>query len=139
MSVEAFFDTGILVYAVSSADEEQAKRKMSEQLINNVEFGVSGQVLAEFYTTVTRDIERPISHADAVSWIADLSELEVVELDSDLVLAGAELSAKYETSYWDGTIIAAAQRAGAKTLYTEDLNHQQVFDDVIAINPYLDL
>ncbi len=137
MSVEAFLDTNILVYAVSSAPSEKTKRLRSEQLIANLDFGISGQVLQEFYTTVTRKIAKPISHEDAMGWIEDLSELDVVPVDSELVAAGAENCVRYQTSYWDGALIAAAERSGAKTLYTEDLNHGQTYGSVTAINPYI--
>lgn len=137
MSVEAFFDSNILIYAVSSAPSEADKRLRSEQLIANLDFGVSGQVLEEFYTAVTRRIEKPITHEAAMGWIEDLSELEVVPVDADLVSAGAAHSETYKTSYWDGALIAAAERSGAKTLYTEDLTHGQSYGTVTAINPYI--
>ncbi|PAQ06083.1 hypothetical protein [Mesorhizobium temperatum] len=35
-----------------------------------------------------------------------------------------------------GAIIAAAERLGVKTLYTEDLNHGQTYGSVVAINPF---
>ncbi len=139
MSVEAFLDTNVLVYAVSSSPDEEPKRKMSEQLIENLEFGTSGQVLQEFYTTVTRKIARPLPHDTAMEWLEDLTELDFVPVDQALVSSGAELSHRYQTSYWDGAIIAAAIRLGASTLYTEDLGHGQVYDTVTAINPYLEL
>jgi predicted nucleic acid-binding protein len=37
----------------------------------------------------------------------------------------------------DGAVIAAAERLGATTLYTEDLNHRQHCGSVQAINPFL--
>ena len=138
MSVEAFLDTNILVYAVSSAPDEEPRRKMSEQLIENLEFGVSGQVLQEFYNAVTRKIAEPITHEAAMGWLEDLSELDFVPVDQALVTSGAELSQRYKTSYWDGAIIAAAIRLGAPTLYTEDLNHGQTYGSVTAINPFLE-
>jgi predicted nucleic acid-binding protein len=137
MSVEAFFDTNVLVYAVSSSPAEASKRLMSEQLIANLEFGVSGQVLQEFYNTVTRKIARPISHEAAMGWLEDLSELDFVPVDCALVTAGAQIAHRFKTSYWDGAILAAAERLGAKTLYTEDLSHGQVYGTVTALNPYI--
>ena len=137
MSAEAFLDTNILVYAVSSAADEEPKRKMSEMLIENVDFGTSAQVLQEFYNTVTRKIAVPLTHEAARSWLEDLAELELAPIDADLVMAGADIANRYQTSYWDGAIIAAAERIGAKTLYTEDLNHGQAYGSVTAINPYI--
>lgn len=139
MSAEAFFDTNILVYAVSSAPDEEPKRQMSEKLIENLDFGTSGQVLQEFYNTVTRKIEVPIPHDAAMGWLDDLVELPFVPVDQALVQSGAELSRRFQTSYWDGAIIAAAIRLGARALYTEDLNNGQDYAGVRAINPFLDL
>jgi predicted nucleic acid-binding protein len=57
--------------------------------------------------------------------------------DYPLVIAGVETALLFEISYWDGAIIAAAERLGASTLYTEDLNHSQHYGSVQAINPFL--
>ena len=35
-------------------------------------------------------------------------------------------------SYFDGQIVAAAKRLSCHTLYTEDLNHRQLYDGVRA-------
>lgn len=138
MSVDAFFDTNVLVYAVSSAAAEADKRLIAEKLIANLEFGVSGQVLQEFYDTVTCKIARPITHEAAMGWLEDLSELDCVPVDPALVLAGAEIAHQYQTSHWEGAIIAAAQRLGAKTLYSEHLSHGQDYGGVTVINPFRD-
>ena len=43
-----------------------------------------------------------------------------------LVKIAVELSQRFQVSYWDGAINAAAEELGAEILYTEDLNHEQV-------------
>jgi predicted nucleic acid-binding protein len=53
------------------------------------------------------------------------------------VLAGVALRRRYRVSHWDATIIAAAQSLGCKTLYSEDLNHGQIFDGVQIVNPFV--
>ena len=50
-----------------------------------------------------------------------------------------EIARRYQISYWDAAIIAAAGELGATILYTEDLNHGQAYGTVTAINPFLDL
>jgi predicted nucleic acid-binding protein len=57
--------------------------------------------------------------------------------DYPLIVAGIESSLRFNISFWDGAIIAAAERLGATTLYTEDLNHGQHYRSVQAINPFL--
>ena len=41
-------------------------------------------------------------------------------------------------SYWDAAIIAAAHELGCGTIYSEDLSHDQDYDGVTVVNPFLD-
>lgn len=43
---------------------------------------------------------------------------------------------RYKISYWDSAMIAACERLKATTLYTEDLNHGQIYGTVTVINPF---
>jgi predicted nucleic acid-binding protein len=61
MSVECFLDTNVLVYAVSSAEGDAPKSRKALDLVQRTEFGLSAQVLQEFYVTVTRRIRKPLS------------------------------------------------------------------------------
>ena len=54
-----------------------------------------------------------------------------------LIKVAIEISWRYRISYWDGAILAAAERLGAEVLYTEDLNHGQAYGTVRVINPFL--
>lgn len=136
MSVEVFLDTNILVYAAAGGEEEVAKRRRSLELIEAVDFGLSAQVLQEFYVTVVRKLEVPMSAARALEWIEQLEAFPCLPVDATIVKIGAEVSQRYEISYWDGAIVAAAAALGAHTIYTEDLNHCQLYDDVQVINPF---
>ena len=61
----------------------------------------------------------------------------MVWTDYPLIVAGIETALRFGVSYWDGAIIAAAERLGAPILYTEDLNHGQRYGSVQAVNPFL--
>ena len=54
-----------------------------------------------------------------------------------MVIAGIDHARRYQLSYWDGAIIAAAERLGARVLYSEDLNHGQTYGSVRVENPFL--
>ncbi|HUE95864.1 MAG TPA: hypothetical protein VMN39_04365, partial [Longimicrobiaceae bacterium] len=72
MSVEAFLDTNVLVYAAAGGGEDEektAKRQRAVQLIEEEDFGLSAQVLQEFFVNVTRKIEVPLSPSEALEWI----------------------------------------------------------------------
>ena len=137
MSVDAFLDANVLIYAVSSAASESAKKEKALELIETIEFGLSAQVLQEFYVNVTRKIARPLSPDKALSLIEQFKCFPIVWTDYPLIVAGVEGSLRFGISYWDGAIIAAAESLGASTLYTEDLIHGRRYGSVQAINPFL--
>lgn len=93
--------------------------------------------MQEFYHNVTRKIARPLSPARALAWIERLEKLPLVETDRSLVRAGIVVSERYRITYWDGAMLAAAERLGAPLMYTEDLNHGQYYGSVRVINPFV--
>ena len=60
-----------------------------------------------------------------------------VPTDAELIQTAIELRQRFQVSYWDAAIIAAAQRLGAKTIYSEDLSHGQHYGSVQVVNPFL--
>jgi predicted nucleic acid-binding protein len=139
MSVEAFLDTNVLVYAAAGGDEDEAKiakRRRAVRLLEEEDFGLSAQVLQEFFVSVTRKIEVPLSASDALEWIEQLEAFPCLPVDRSLVKIAVEVSERYQISYWDGAILAAAQSLGARTLYTEDLNDGQRYGSVQVRNPF---
>jgi predicted nucleic acid-binding protein len=137
MSVETFLDTNVLIYAAAGRISEIAKQRRALACVEAANFGTSGQVLAEFYTNVTRKPARPLARSQALDWIERLAEFPVIPITADLVRMAVGLSAKYQISYWDAAILAAAEELGAPTLYSEDLNHGQVYGSVKVVNPFL--
>lgn len=137
MSVECFLDTNVLVYAAAGGGAEKAKRHAAIHLIESRQFGLSSQVLQEFYVTVTRKIGVPLSPAQALEWIEQLEAFPCLPIDSGLVKIAAELSLRNRISYWDGAILAAAESLGAPLLYSEDFGHGRHFGPVQVLNPFL--
>jgi predicted nucleic acid-binding protein len=137
MSVDCFLDTNILVYAVSSAEADAAKSAKALDLVRRSDFGLSAQVLQEFYVTVTRKIRKPLTPELAVALMHEYRVFPTVATDYPLIVLAVELSLRYGISYWDGAIIAAAEALEAPILYTEDLSHGQRYGPVQAVNPFL--
>jgi predicted nucleic acid-binding protein len=136
MPVECFLDANVLVYAVSSAAAEAGKKKIAVGLITSANFGVSAQALQEFYVTVTRKIKQPITAREAMEFIRSLAKFPLVPVDIQLIERASEFSQRYQISYWDGAIIAAAERLQAKVVYSEDLNNEQIYGAVQVLNPF---
>jgi predicted nucleic acid-binding protein len=136
MTAECFLDTNVLVYA--AARDSGPKRRRARELISDADWGLSVQVLQEFYVTVTRKVSVPLAPLEAWAWLEQLEEFPCVHLDRGIVRLGVELSRRYGISYWDAAIVAAAEQLGAATLYSEDLNHGQLYGPVQVLNPFLD-
>ena len=138
MNVDAFLDTIRTGLRVAGAKHETTYRAQALELIDTLDFGLSAQVLQEFYVTVVHKLEEPLSPGDALEWMEQFEAFPCQVLDAGIVKVGAEISQRYRISYWDGAIVAAAEALGARTLFTEDLNHSQVYGSVRVVNPFLD-
>jgi predicted nucleic acid-binding protein len=136
MHAECFLDTNVLVYAVSAAKEDATRREGALDLVARADFGVSAQVLQEFYVTVTGRIRKPLPPERAVALMDQYRTFPTVLTDYPLIVAAVELSVRYGISYWDGAIVAAAEALNASTLYTEDLNDGQLYGSVRVANPF---
>jgi len=136
MSVDCLLDTNVLVYAAAGRGPEEAKRKRAVELIANEDFGLSAQVLQEFYVTVVRKIDVPLTAEQALEWIEQFDAFPCVVTDRALVKIAIELSQRHQISYWDGAIVAAAKASGAVVLFSEDLNHGQRYGTVQVVNPF---
>lgn len=136
MATVSFLDTNILVYAAAGAKDDHRKWRIAHNLIEEDGASISAQVLQEFYVNVTRPGLGQLPELEVRQWIERLLLFPAADLDFALVLSGIAVSKRYRIAYWDGAIIAAAERLGAETLYTEDLNHGQSYGSVRVINPF---
>lgn len=130
-----FLDSSVLLYAANANPGEREKHRTAVALIEGGPFAISGQVLAEFYSIATSAKGR-LTADQAHAWNEKLSAAPCVAIDSSLVLAGVAHSRRYRISYWDGAIVAAAEKAGADILFTEDLSDGQKYGAVEARNPF---
>jgi predicted nucleic acid-binding protein len=106
------------------------------RLWDNGEGVLSTQVLQEFYVAVTRKIPQPIASRRAREIIADLGTWTVATLEVPEILSASEISDRYRVNFWDGLILAAAQKEDAEILWSEDLNDGQNYGGVVVRNPF---
>jgi predicted nucleic acid-binding protein len=129
----------VLLYAALGKETEEAKRAIAADLIGRSAFGISTQVLQEFYTAAIKRQRsgRALTPIEARQWVTQLDGQPCALVDKALIEVAIEISWRYRINYWDGAILAAAERLGADTLFTEDLNHGQSYGSVRVINPFL--
>ena len=54
----------------------------------------------------------------------------------DIFEAAVAISRRFQLSYWDGAILAAARALGCNAVYSEDLSSQQDYGGLRVINPF---
>jgi len=139
MTTDAFIDTNVLLYAVSNSAKEIEKKWLARGLLEKANFGLSAQVLQEFYVNATGKLARTLPEAEAMEFIRWLEQFPIVPTDLALFHQAVEIRNRYRISYWDAAILVAAKALGATTLYSEDLSHGQVYGGVRVVNPFLEL
>lgn len=131
------FDTNILIYAVRPEPGEERKRAVALELLRTEDVVVSVQVLQKFYAQATRSSHPSrLPHDDAMQFLDTLPTEAIQELTVVVFRRAAALCRRYQISYWDAAIIAAAQMAGCDAVYSEDLNAEQDYDGMTVINPF---
>ena len=136
MRAEVFCYSNILLYAASNAPEDAAKRAEARRVLALPGVGFSAQVLQEFYVNATRKQALRLSHSEALEILHSLRGFPILPVTEEIVFAAIEVKVRYQTSYWDAAIIAAAEALGARELYSEDLNDGQMYGSVRVVNPF---
>ena len=98
---------------------------------------ISFQVVQECLNTVLRKAEVRLDVADARAWLDTvLAPLVRVQSSLDLYRRSMDLQARWQYSFYDSLIVAAALEAGCKRLLSEDLQHGQRVEGLQIVNPF---
>ena len=136
MTAPVFVDSNILLYAVDAADprKQRVARDWRAELWKSRLGRVSFQVLNEFYVNAVR--LKPAASDEARSEVRDLMAWNPVVVDAGVIERGWKLQDRYQLSFWDSLIVAAAKTASCEFLLTEDLQDGQKLDGVEVVNPF---
>jgi predicted nucleic acid-binding protein len=135
---QVFVDTNILVYAYdrdAGLKHLKAKETIRNLWARSIPPAISVQVLQEFYVNLTR---KGVEESHATALVEAYLRWTVVDNDKEVLLEGIRLRRRYKVSLWDALILAAAMRAGAAVLLTEDLTLGQRYEKVRVVNPLLE-
>ncbi len=131
--LHTFFDTSVLFYLLS---DDARKADRVEQLLAQRGI-ISLQVLNEFAAVAMRKLRLPFAEIreilDTVRAVCAVEPVTAATHDRGMTVC--EL---YKFSLYDSMLVASALIAGAKVLYSEDLQHGQVLDRQLrVVNPFL--
>jgi predicted nucleic acid-binding protein len=137
MPAPEFLDTNVLVYAYDPGDSH--KQRVAQDLVRKALAGeilVSTQVLAEFAATLLHKTAPAARPEDVTAVLDALGPIRVVVSDGDVVRRAVEVRAEYGVHFYDGMIVAAAERGGCGRIWSEDLNAGQKYFGIAVENPF---
>ena len=137
MSVDNFIDTNVFIYLFdeTSVEKSRTAEELIRQSLENGSGCISYQVVQETLNIVTRKLKA--SPEEARQLLDNILEpLWRVNPSRALFRRGLELQSRYKFGFYDSLIIAAALDAGCRTLYTEDLQHEQQIEGLTIVNPF---
>lgn len=131
-------DTNILLYAASNQEGDAGKTARAQATLMEPDLALSVQVLQEFYHQATRPHgPAGLTHEQALAFLTPLGTLPTQEITVELFTRATEIRARFGVSYWDAAILAAAKLMGCEAVYSEDLSHEQNYDGVMVIDPFM--
>jgi predicted nucleic acid-binding protein len=137
MSGRVFLDTNVLVYAIETGGPRPEKSAAARALARREDVCLSTQVLGEFYRAVTsRRRAEPLTHDEAAAWVQLWKRHAVQSVTVPHVDLALELTGRYQLSYYDALVVAAARLAGCEVVFSEDLNAGQDYGGVRVENPF---
>lgn len=135
-SVRSFFDTNVLVYTDDhdAADKQQTALELLARARRQGTGVVSTQVLQEYFAAVTRELD--VAATLARRKVELFARYGVVLVDRPDVLSAIDLHIVHGVAFWDALVVAAAQRAGCRVLYSEDLQTGRTFEGLEIVDPF---
>ncbi len=128
----AFFDTNILVYALTD-DQKQgvAVKLMGEGGVITV------QVLNELVNVLRHKLRRDWTHIERARQYVLSTFSDSLSVTVEMHESAISLARDNGFRIYDALIIAAAIEARCDTLYSEDLQHGRGFGALTIVNPFL--
>jgi predicted nucleic acid-binding protein len=131
-AADVFHDTNVILYLLSSDD---AKADRAEQVLSGGG-RVSVQALNEFAAVASRKLALTWGEIrEILGHIRDVCSVEPVTIETHE--RGLAVASRYRLHVFDAMIVASALLSGCTILYSEDLQHGQVFDGTLTVhNPF---
>lgn len=127
-----FLDTNVILYTLSG-DAIKADRAETMLATGGA---ISVQVLNEIVSVCLRKLKMPWEEIDCLLEVVKAA-CTVVPLTLESHEKAVELARRYQISFYDAHICAAAILAGASALFSEDMQDGMLIDGLAIKNPFL--
>jgi len=133
---DLFIDTNVLVYAhdLDAGKKHDTARSLVAELWRSDSLPwISVQVLQEL-TVNLRHQEVPLP--EIRDTVADYGRWRVVQNTVQIVQSGLREMERWQISFWDALILAAARQAGTARVWSEDFSDTQDYGGIRVVNPF---
>ena len=132
MTANYFVDSNIWLYAFM---ESSAKAKIATEIIESENIMLSTQVINEVCINLIKKAK--YSETEIKQTVHNIyATYEVALINQEIILYASILRENNFISYWDSLIVATAIKNNCKVVYSEDMQHQKVFQNVKIMNPF---
>jgi predicted nucleic acid-binding protein len=134
MNDKITLDSNILIYAF--ADNDDFRKSIAKEIITKCNI-ISLQAINETACVLLKKFNFPKEQLEQVIQFLKnhfiISSLTANTLDKTIILCK-----KYNFSFWDSMMIAAALDNNCSIIYSEDFNHDQLIENRLRIiNPFI--
>lgn len=134
-----FIDTNIIIYMFDK-DHPQKKEiaiRIVKEALESGKGVISYQVISEFCNAALRKFKVPMTASDCNSFITRyLLPLCSVFPGNELFASALEISENTQHSFYDSLILSSSLFSGCATVYTEDMQHDQIIYNMRIKNPF---
>ncbi len=131
-----FVDSNVFLYIFDQSDP--AKRDAAEQwlawLWERACGALSWQVVQEFYWNALR--KHHATPQQARSYVSLMAEWNPPDVTLGMIERAWYWTDQTQVAFWDGMIVAAAERTRCRFLLSEDFEHGRKFGSVTVLNPF---
>jgi predicted nucleic acid-binding protein len=139
MNGRAFIDTNIFIYSVDRVDKRKAKiaLRIIQDHAADGNGVISFQVVQEFFNVAFKRFPSTMTPEDCGIYLLTVFR-PFLRVHSSIALYSEALSirTRFQLSWYDSLILAAAAEAQCSVLYTEDLSHGMKIGAVRIENPF---
>jgi len=137
MSAERYsLDTNILIYCIDgdAGDRHQRAIQLMQEMITS-DCTLTLQSLSEFFSVATRKGKMP--KQDAIDQINDWMTLfPIIHAVPTTLKIAMNAVWKHQFSFWDAMLVETSVQAGVTHLYSEDMQHRQIWKGMTIENPF---
>jgi len=133
-----FVDSNILIYSQDATDSHKQARAKDwlEHLWQTRTGRISYQVLREVYLNLTRKVSNPLPVSRVRALVRLFFPWNPRPEDGEFFEVAWEIETRFQLSWWDSMIVAAANLNECRFLLTEDLQNRMQLNDLTVIDPF---